>query len=218
MKTTQKNKLQKVKNVYSFWGRYSRLYDAQDFFTFLGRAKYIRSTAVARLELKKGDKTLEVACGSGRNFTYLEKAIGTNGELVGFDYSHEMLDAANSLSQRNNWNNIKLIQGDAGRLDIPQKNFDGIISVLGISAVPDWENALRRSYELLKPGGRLVVCDARLFQGGLAFLNPLVKLIYSTFAAWDPSKNIPGKINDIFGNLEMENYNLGTFFIAVAKK
>jgi hypothetical protein len=46
----------------------------------------------------------------------------------------------------------------------------------------------------------------------------LIKLIYSKFAAWDPAKNIPGKIKGIFGNVEVENLNLGTFFIAKAVK
>lgn len=64
-------KLKNVKKVYSFWGRFSSLYNAQDFITFLGRAKTIRSKAVAKIGLKKGDKVLEVACGSGKNFPYL---------------------------------------------------------------------------------------------------------------------------------------------------
>ena len=55
--------LEKVKKVYSFWGRFPALYRAQDAVTFLGRAKIIRSRAVEMLGLKKGDRALEVACG-----------------------------------------------------------------------------------------------------------------------------------------------------------
>lgn len=218
MQDANKKYLEKIKKVYSFWGRFPYFYDAQDVVTFLGRAAIIRKKAVENIGLKKGDKVLEMACGSGRNFQYLIEAVGQGGRIIGFDYSQEMLDAAKQLCERNSWNNITLIQGDASQLQIDENNFDGVLSVLGISAIPDWEKALDRCYNVLRHGGRLVVCDARLFTGFLKFFNPLVKLIYSKFAAWDPSKNIPKKIEKIFGNVKMENFNFNTFFIAVAVK
>jgi len=211
-------KLENVKKVYSFWGRFPSIYSAQDTITFLGRAKAIRGGAVKKIGLEKGGKVLEVACGSGRNFPYLVEAADKDGFILGFDYSQEMLGAAKRLCERNGWNNIKLIQGDAAQLEIKEDNFDGVISVLGISAIPDWEKALNRCYDVLRSGGKIVVCDARLFSGFLKFLNPPVKAIYSKFAAWDPSKNIPEKMKEIFGNVEVENINLGTFFIAVSVK
>ncbi len=217
-KDSKIKKLEKVSKVYSFWGTFPSLYDTQEVVTFLGRAKTIRNKAVEKLNLKNGDKVLEVACGSGRNFPYLVKAVGKEGKIIGFDYSQDMLNAAKQLCERNGWDNIKLIQGDAAQLKITENNFDGVISVLGISAIPSWEGALNRCYDVLRPGRQLVVCDARLFTGFLKILNPLVSFIYSKFAAWDPSKNIPQKIEEIFGNVKVENFNLGTFFIAVAVK
>ncbi|MEK6853640.1 MAG: class I SAM-dependent methyltransferase [Nanoarchaeota archaeon] len=213
-----KKALEKVKKVYSFWGRFPSLYSAQDAITFLGRAKSIRSRAVKKMGLQKGDKALEVACGSGKNFPYLVEAVGKDGFIIGFDYSQEMLDAARQLSKRTGWNNIKLVQGDAAQLKINENDFDGVVSVLGVSAIPDWEKALNRCYDVLRPGGKLVICDARLFTGFLKILNPLVKIIYSKFAAWDSTKNIPEKMKEIFGNVELENINLDTFFIAVSVK
>ncbi len=206
--------LARVEKVYSFWGRFPSLYSAQDLITFLGRAKTIRKRAVEKLALKRGDRALEVACGSGRNFPYLVKAVGKDGLVVGFDYSQEMLDAAKQLCERNGWGNIKLVQGDAAQLKIRENDFGGVVSVLGMSAIPDWEKALKRCRSVLRHGGKLVVCDARLFTGVLQVFNPLIKLIYSRFAAWDPSKDIPIKMKEIFGNVEVEDFNFGTFFIA----
>ncbi|MBS3175256.1 class I SAM-dependent methyltransferase [Candidatus Woesearchaeota archaeon] len=211
-------KLEKVKKVYSFWGKFPYLYSAQDVITFFGRAKIIRSQAVKKIELKIGDKVLEVACGSGRNFSYLVEAVGKGGFILGFDYSQEMLDAAQQLYKRNGWDNIKLVQGDAAQLKISKDNFDGVLSVLGISAIPGWEKTLQRCYDVLRLEGKLVVCDACLFTGFLNFLNPLLKIIYSRFAAWDSSKNIPEKMKEIFGNVNVKNFNLGTFFIATSVK
>ena len=38
-KDSKIEELKKVKKVYSFWGKFSSLYSAQDTITFLGRAK-----------------------------------------------------------------------------------------------------------------------------------------------------------------------------------
>lgn len=218
MEDTNRSHLEKIKKVYSFWGRYPSLYKMQDVVTFLGRAKIIRKKAVEKLGLKRGGKVLEIACGSGRNFPYLVEAVGKEGQIIGFDSSQEMLDAAKQLCKRNGWDNITLVQGDAAQLQIAEKNFDGVLSVLGISAIPKWEKALNRCYDVLRSGGRLVICDARLFSGFLKFLNPMIKLIYSEFAAWDPTKNISGKTKEIFNNVQVEYFNFCTFFIAVAVK
>ena len=56
--------LEKVKRVYSFWGKFPSLYNAQDAITFLGKAKTIRSLAVEKMGLKKGDKVGHFQMGS----------------------------------------------------------------------------------------------------------------------------------------------------------
>lgn len=211
-------KLEEVRKIYSFWGRFPALYSAQDFITFLGRPGHIRRKAVERLGLKRGGRVLEIACGTGRNFPYLVEGIGGKGYLLGFDYTREVLDAAGRLCRQRGWRNVKLVQGDASVLDIQERDFDGVLSVLGVSAIPGWENALRRCKDVLRSGGVLSVCDARPFGGALRFLNPLVKSVYSSYAAWDPSKNIPDKMKEIFGNIEVQDFNMGTFFIATSVK
>jgi len=218
MKDLTNQKLRRVRRIYSFWGKFSHLYDAQDFVTFFGRPRIIRKKAVEALGLKKGDKVLEVACGSGRNFPYLAEAVGREGKIVGFDYSPEMLYAAKRLCRKNGWVNIKLIRGDAAQLKISEKDFDGVLSVLGVSAIPGWQKAIKRCKGILRAGGKLVICDARLFDRALRFLNPAIKLVYSKFAGWDPTKNIPHQMNETFGNVKFENFNFGAFFIAVSVK
>lgn len=210
--------LSKVKSVYSFWGRFSTLYAAQDLVTFMGRPHRIRSRAVAKLRVRSGDRVLEVACGTGRNFSYLVEAIGPRGQLVGFDYSQEMLDAAGHLCRRRGWQNVSLVKGDAAELDIGDGGFDAVLSVLGISAIPDYQGALERCKEVLRPGGVLSVCDGRLFAGRLRVLNPLVRTIYRRWAAWDPSKDILATMREVFGNVTVEDLNRGTLFIATSIK
>ena len=175
--------LEEVRRVYSLWGRHPRLYAAQDWITFMGRHRRIREGAVEAAAIQPNARVLEVACGTGRNFPYIEDRIGPGGQLVGFDYSHEMLAAARDFGMRRGWSNIEFVQGDAAVLDVGSQPFDAVVSVLGISAVPDHLAALRRCRDILRSGGVLAVCDARLFSGALAVFNPLVRAIYGRGAA-----------------------------------
>jgi ubiquinone/menaquinone biosynthesis C-methylase UbiE len=211
-------RLARVGSVYSFWGRFPGLYAAQDPITFMGRPGRVRAAAVERLRLREGDRVLEVGCGTGRNFGRLRRAIGAEGRLVGFDYSGEMLAAAARLCRRRGWRNVTLVQGDAAELDVGEGGFDGVLAVLAMSAIPDHRRALERCREVLRPGGVLSVCDARPFAGRPAFLNPLVRAVYTRWAAWDPAKDLPAAIEEAFGNVEVEDLNLGTFFVAGAVK
>ena len=216
---TRLSALAAVARVYSFWGRHPLLYRLQDFITFLGRADEIRWRAVRALEVGQGARVLEVGCGTGRNFPFILEAIGERGRLFGFEYSHEMWEAARAICQKNGWKNVELIQGDAALLNIPERDFDGVLAVLAVSAIPGWREALRRCRDLLRPGGRLVVCDARLFTNApFRWLNPLVKAVYAKWAAWDSDKNIPEEMQKVFGNVRVERFNFGTFFIAVSVK
>jgi len=210
--------LDQIKRVYSRWGRHPGLYALQDQLTFLGRPGTIRGAAVAALALPPGARVLEVACGTGRNFPHLVHAVGSGGAIVGLDYTQEMLDAAETLCRGRGWHHVRLVQGDAAELDVGEEDFDGVLCVLGISAIPGWREALRRCHAVLRPGGMLSVCDARLFPGRLRALNPLVEALYRRGAAWDPSRDIPSEIERIFGNLRLQAFNRRSFYVASARK
>lgn len=210
--------LARVECVYSLWGRLPGLYAAGDLVTFMGRPRRIRAAVVESLRLREGDRVLEVGCGTGRNFRHLQRAIGPEGRLVGFDYSGEMLAAAGRLCRRRGWRNVDLVQGDAAELDLGEGGFDGVLSVLAMSVIPGHQEALERCRERLRPGGVLSIGDARLFPGRMAFLNPLLRAVYTWGAAWDPAKDLPAAIEKVFGNVEVEDLNLGSFFIATAVK
>lgn len=211
--------LSAVRRVYAVWGRHPHLYAAQDWITFLGRPHEIRRRAVAAMAVAKGERVLELACGTGRNFSYIEAAIGADGQLVGFDLSTEMLASARAQAARSGWHNVQLVPGDAAVLDGVAGPFDGVLCVLGMSAIPDMAAAVERCHDVLRPGGILSVCDARLFTSRLGrVINPAVRAVYTRLAEWDPERDVPEAIRRVFGNLHMETCNGGSFFVAHAIK
>ncbi len=65
--------------------------------------------AVSCLGLKAGDIVVDVACGTGSNFTVIERFIGESGYLIGIDLSPEMLHQAHLRVAANGWSNVTLI-------------------------------------------------------------------------------------------------------------
>ncbi|MDQ3745622.1 MAG: methyltransferase domain-containing protein, partial [Acidobacteriota bacterium] len=73
----------------------------------------IRRRAVSQLELGRGDRVLEVGCGTGRNLEALVNAVGLEGRIYGVDLSAGMLEEAGALCARTGWRNVTLVCGDA---------------------------------------------------------------------------------------------------------
>ena len=207
-----------VRRVYSLWGRHPRLYALQDLVTFLGRHRAVRRRAVESTGVGPGARVLEVACGTGRNLPFIEDLVGPAGQVVGLDYSGEMLASAADLCRRRGWSNVRLVQGDAAKLDVGPEPFDAVVSVLGLSAIPDHVAAIERCQEVLCPGGVLSVCDAGPVRGGLRLLDPVVRAVYTRLAAWNPDRDIPADMRRIFGNVSVVALNFGTLYIATARK
>ena len=109
----------RIRSIYSFWGR-SGLYNTGAFLTFLGRERTIRRQCVRQLHLCKGDRVIDIACGTGRNHPYLIKAVGEEGSIIGLDFTPEMLERARDQAEARGWKNVTLIQGDAAEIDVLQ--------------------------------------------------------------------------------------------------
>lgn len=207
--------LNHVKKTYRVWGNYPFLYKLACVVTFLGRENFLRKRTVEKLNLCKGDIVLDLACGTGLNFKFLENAVGENGKIIAFDYSQDMLNAAKNRAQQNKWRNIEFIQGDAAELHLNQK-VDAAMSTLGVSAIPNHEKALEKTVNSLKPGGRIAILDASLPTGFLKIFNPLIAFIYKNWASWDYTKNIPETLKKLLPNAKIEKHNIGTMYILYA--
>lgn len=207
-----KYSLKHVKNTYRIWGQHPFLYKFACIITFLGQENKLRKLAVGELKLKQGDSVLDLACGTGLNFQFLEDAVKSNGKIIAFDYSNEMLKAAKQRAQKNNWDNIEFIQGDAARLSLNTK-VDGVLSTLGISAIPQHKEALKKAVNVLKKTKRISILDAQLPSGFWRMINPLIAYVYRNWASWDYTKNIPKDLGQLVNNTRTKYYNGGTIYI-----
>jgi ubiquinone/menaquinone biosynthesis C-methylase UbiE len=125
------------------------------------RLERYRRLAVDALALRTGDTVVEIGCGTGANLALLRAKVGDGGHVVGVDLSEAMLAEARAKVDANGWRNVALIRTDAASFEFPPA-VDGILSVLALTLVPEYDEVIARGAEALRPGGRWVVFDLKL--------------------------------------------------------
>ena len=199
--------------------RYDRLAGLIPFFEwvlFLPRG--LRKTAVERLALRPGDRVLEVGCGTGRNFRYLHEAVGATGHIHGVDISPGMLRQARALRARRRWTNVNLVETDAADFNAPAP-LDGVLFGLSYNTIPHHVAVLQRMWQALRPGGRLVIMDAKLPPGAAGH-------VILPFSVWLMKKTLLGNphiqpwrhLEMVAGPVEMDEFLFGSYYICTAVK
>lgn len=178
----------------------------------------IRGKTVRALGLKAGDRVLEVGCGTGRNLRKLVEAVGVSGKVYGVDLSEGMLARAKSLSARHNWQNVTLLHEDAAEYSLPSA-VDAALFSLSYATMPHRLQVLRHAWSQLKPGGRLVIMDARIPEGIAGRLyRPFLTIFLKMTVLGNPDVDILEDLKQLAGEIEVEHLFLDTYFIACAKK
>jgi demethylmenaquinone methyltransferase/2-methoxy-6-polyprenyl-1,4-benzoquinol methylase len=120
-----------------------------------------RRRAIKALGLRPGDTVIDVACGTGQNFPFLEQAIGPEGRIVGVDLTDAMLGQAQERIEANGWSNVSLVQSDAAAFEFPS-DVDAILSTYALTQVTGSAEVIGHGAAALRPGGRWVVLDLKL--------------------------------------------------------
>jgi demethylmenaquinone methyltransferase / 2-methoxy-6-polyprenyl-1,4-benzoquinol methylase len=105
------------------------------------------------LELAPGDRVLDLAAGTG--VSTVELARG-GASAVACDFSLGMLQAGRAIRRRRI---VPFFAGDATRLPFRDAAFDAAVISFGLRNVSDVPKALREMARVVRPGGRLVVCE-----------------------------------------------------------
>lgn len=103
------------------------------------------------LDLGPGKRVLDVACGTGTSSRWL---AGSGAKVVGCDFSPAMLARARTRAP-----GIELVLGDALKLPFESGSFDAATISFGLRNVADVPLALAEMRRVVRPGGRLAVCE-----------------------------------------------------------
>lgn len=199
--------------------RYNRLAPWYRFFDLIfWLPPGIRERAVRKLDLRTGDRVLEVGCGTGRSFKYLEAAIGPGGHLFGVDLSENMLSHCRALCERRRFQNVTLVRGDALEYTVPGP-VDAVLFSLSYCTMLHRERILRHAWSQLRPGGRLVILEGKLMRGWLGrLLRPLIVLEMKATVLGDPDHASWEDVQALTEDVEIEEELLGAYFICSGRK
>ena len=116
-----------------------------------------RNDTMKKMNVQKGSKALDVCCGTADWTIALADAVGTEGSVVGLDFSKNMLKIGEEKLKDRNLRQASLIHGNAMELPFEDNSFDYVTIGFGLRNVPDYNQVLREMYRVVKPGG-LAVC------------------------------------------------------------
>src|SRR5262249_14326025 len=120
-----------------------------------------RAATVRSLGLRRGATVVDMACGTGLNFSMIQKGIGPEGRIIGVDLTDAMLAVAQERVDRNGWSNVSLVQADAVEFEFPAP-VDGIISTYALTQVPECAEVIAHGAAALVAGGRWAVLDLKV--------------------------------------------------------
>ena len=119
-----------------------------------------RKEAALALGLRPGATVVDLACGTGLNFEFLQEQIGSSGRIIGVDLTDAMLERARARARNNGWTNVELVEADAAEYSFPP-DLDGVLSTLAMSLSPRYDEIIERVAQALAPEGVLAVLDLK---------------------------------------------------------
>lgn len=106
-------------------------------------------------EIPSDASLVELGCGSG---ALLERLLPRSGRTIGVDYSQSMLDEANQNLKALGLS-VETRLGALEHLPLADGSVDIALAYMVLHHLSDPKEALRDTYRVLRPGGKLVIVD-----------------------------------------------------------
>jgi demethylmenaquinone methyltransferase / 2-methoxy-6-polyprenyl-1,4-benzoquinol methylase len=117
-----------------------------------------RARTVELADPPRGGRALDVCCGTGDLAIELKRRMGPDAEVVGVDFSQQMLELAREKSHRQGLG-VSFEAGNALELSFPDSSFDVGTVGFGIRNLVDLERGIAEMARVVRPGGRVAILE-----------------------------------------------------------
>jgi ubiquinone/menaquinone biosynthesis C-methylase UbiE len=141
-----------------FDGNFPKYYDFTAGALTFFQVRNIRKKAIDMLDLKEGDRALDIACGTGEFTEILADKVGSSGNVVGIDLSEKMI----AVAQRKTKSMPQVTLSVHDFTSIPYKNmFDAATIGFAAHEVEGKTRQLmyKEAYQAIKKGGKFLAFD-----------------------------------------------------------
>jgi len=192
-------------------------YDRTNAVLSVGNAYLWRVQTVKAVAPQAGERILDIAAGTGTSSAALARS---GARVVAVDFSAGMI-----AEGRKKHSNIEFIEANAEKLPFGDNEFDAVTISFGLRNVNDPKAALSEMYRVLKPGGRLVICEfskpprALLRTGYWAYLKYVMPAVAGT-ASSNPAaySYLMESIKDWPDQGQLSQWIRGAGFVRVAHR
>jgi phosphatidylethanolamine/phosphatidyl-N-methylethanolamine N-methyltransferase len=141
-----------IEAVKAAYRRYARIYDV----IFGAVLQPGRKAVLEALELKPGDRVLEVGVGTGISLPLYPRDV----RITGIDVSREMLERARARVARARLPNVEaLLEMDAEVMAFPDASFDKVVAMYVVSVVPRPAKLLEELHRVCRPDGEIFLVN-----------------------------------------------------------
>jgi len=135
-------------------------YDLMNDLMSLGIHRVWKRYFVGTCQVKRGDRVLDLAGGTGDVAALLKDRVGETGEIVLGDINAGMLSVGRDrMTDRGLVTGLDYVQCNAEALPFPDNSFDLVTIAFGLRNVTDKDAALREMHRVLKVGGQARVLE-----------------------------------------------------------
>ena len=141
-----------IEAVKAAYRRYARIYDV----IFGAVLQPGRRAVLEALELRPGDRVLEVGVGTGISLPLYPRDV----RITGIDVSREMLEKARTRVARARLSNVEaLVEMDAEAMAFPDASFDKVVAMYVVSVVPQPAKLLEELHRVCRPDGEIFIVN-----------------------------------------------------------
>jgi ubiquinone/menaquinone biosynthesis C-methylase UbiE len=178
----------------------------------------IRKEAIGYLDLSSGSCVMDVGCGTGASFPYLEDVVGEGGKIIGIEPSTSMIAVARDQVRSAGWVNIFLYENTIEEME-ENGQYDGAL-LFAMHDVFNSPEGLKKIHSLLRDGARLVCVGPKLQDHGFTkILNPMLKLLFKRMALSQENRDKPWRyVAGVFTTEKIIEEKQGLIFIYVGRK